>query len=94
MRIVVHIDRLVVEGIALPPQHAAVLGETLRAELEGRLAQTLARGELDVTALTARSGAHRLVVADPVRVPPPPTAAALGPAVAGATLRGLTEGAR
>ena len=94
MKVVLHIDRLVVDGLALPAHAANALGETVRAELERRLGEALAAGQLDVASLSAQAGAERLVVARPVALPARLTPDGLGPPVAGAMLRGVTEGPR
>ncbi|TLF52866.1 hypothetical protein FEI13_03960 [Halomonas urmiana] len=73
-RIVLHVDRLVLRGVA--PGDAAALGEALRAELGRRLAQP---GALD--ALRAANGQHRLD-AGRLRLAPERGTAALGKAVA------------
>jgi hypothetical protein len=94
MKVVLHIERVVVDGITLSPQAAAVLRETLRSELESRLGETSRAGEPGLDALRRNAGAHRVVVAEPLRLPPRATVGALAPAVAGALLHGLSGGAR
>jgi len=77
MRIVVRIDRLVLDGMPVGPRDRGPLEAALRAEIAARLGS----GEILPTA----GWRTRRVAADPVSVPPsaPGSAAALGSAIGG-----------
>jgi hypothetical protein len=84
MKLVVHIDRLVLDGLAA----GAGEPQRLREALEGELARLLR----DAGTLPARTGAVPLVRAPAARLAPGATPEAAGALVARAVHRGLGGG--
>ncbi len=83
MSIELHIERLVLDGIDIPPGH----GERLRAAVSAELTRLLRDGGLASPVL--RAGTVDRLRVPSVRLPVPGTAADLGRFVGGAIYEGL-----
>ena len=85
MDIRVHIDRLVIEGVPVPPGERPLIQAALEAELADRLAASgLPPGILTGDAIPR-------LAAGAIHLPPQPGAAALGRQIAGAIHTGLAR---
>lgn len=86
MRIDLHIDRLVLDGTGIEPGHAAMLRETLEAELSRLLTGAPA-------ASWPQSGYLRSLAASPIRLGPPGDVTGLARGVARSVHGALTSAA-
>lgn len=85
MNIELHIERLVLDGIAIPPGH----GEKLRDSISAELVSLLRDGGLASSALSA--GTTGCLRAAPVGLTVPGSAAELGKSLGGAIYEGLSR---
>ncbi len=85
MNIRVHIERLVIEGLPVPPSQRPLIKAALEAELMARLTAS------GTSAGMVAGGAIPRLTAGTIHVPPRPGAAALGRQIAGAVHAGLAR---